>query len=98
MKSKKITKLGIVAVVTSVLPFATFIPVVLHITLSNAVRSVWAGVNILSVFIGLILSVICIKNRDNRSVINIISMIVGSIWLLLMIGIVVLALFISFVH
>lgn len=60
-------------------------------------RSVWAGLNILSVFAGLILSIVCVKSRDSRSVINIASTIISSFWMLLMCGIVALALFISFV-
>ena len=49
MENKKFKKLSIAAVLISVLPLATFIPSFLSITLSDGVRSVWAGVNILSV-------------------------------------------------
>lgn len=56
MENKKFKKLSIAAVVISVLPLATFIPSLLSITLSDGVRSVWAGVNILSVLIGFVLS------------------------------------------
>ena len=62
------------------------------------VRSAWAGVNIFCIFVGLIISVICVKNRDSRNVINIISTTISSFWVLLMGGIVVLALFIGFVQ
>ena len=84
--------------IISILPLMTFIPVLFNITLTDGVRSVWAGVNILSVFVGLILSVICVKSRDSRNVVNIVSTIMSSFWVLLMGGIVVLALFISFVQ
>ena len=91
-------KLSVAALVISVFPLMTFIPVLFNITLTDGVRSVWAGVNILSVFVGLILSVICVKSRDSRNVVNIVSTIISSFWVLLMGGIVVLALFISFVQ
>ena len=98
MENKKLQKLSVAALIISILPLMTFIPVLFNITLTDGVRSVWAGVNILSVFVGLILSVICVKSRDSRNVVNIVSTIISSFWVLLMGGIVVLALFISFVQ
>ena len=98
MENKKLQKLSVAALVISVFPLMTFIPILFNITLTDGVRSVWAGVNILSVFVGLILSVICVKSRDSRNVVNIVSTIISSFWVLLMGGIVVLALFISFVQ
>ena len=67
MENKKLQKLSVAALVISVFPLMTFIPVLFNITLTDGVRSVWAGVNILSVFVGLILSVICVKSRDSRN-------------------------------
>ena len=58
----------------------------------------WAGANILFVVLGLVLSIICIRNKNSRSIVNILSMAISALWLLLMIGIVALALFISFVQ
>ena len=98
MENKKLQKLSVAALVISVLPLMTFIPVLFHITLTDGVRSVWAGANILFVFIGLILSIICVKSRDSRNVVNIISTVISSFWVLLMGGMVALALFISFVQ
>lgn len=71
MENKKFKKLSIAAVAISVLPLATFIPSLLNITLSDGVRSVWAGVNIASVLVGFVLSVICVKNQNSRSAVNI---------------------------
>lgn len=71
MENKKFKKLSIAAVAISVLPLATFIPSLLNITLSDGVRSVWAGVNIVSVLVGFVLSVICVKNQNSRSAVNI---------------------------
>lgn len=98
MENKRLQKLSIAALVISVLPLATFIPVLFHITLTDSVRSIWAGVNILSVFVGLIISIICVKSHDSRSVVNIASTIISSLWVLLIGGIVALALFVSFVQ
>ncbi len=98
MENKRLQKLSVAALVISVLPLATFVPILFNMTLTDGVRSVWAGVNILSVFLGLILSIICVKSRDSRNVVNIVSTIISSFWVLLMGGIVVLALFISFVQ
>lgn len=98
MNNKKLQKLSVAALIISVLPLTTFIPTLFHIILTDSIRSVWAGVNILSVFIGLILSIICVKSRESRSAVNIISTIISSFWVLLMGGIVALALFINFVQ
>lgn len=98
MENKKLQKLSVAALVIRILPLMTFIPVLFNITLTDGVRSVWAGGNILSVFVGLILSVICVKSRDGRNVVNIVSTIISSFWVLLMGGMVALALFISFVQ
>ena len=98
MENKKLKPLSVAALVISVLPLATLIPSFLEITLSDGVRSIWAGANILFAVLGLVLSIICVHNKDSRSIVNILSTAISSLWLLLMIGIVALALFISFVQ
>lgn len=98
MENKRLQKLSVATLIISVLPLATFIPILFHITLTDGVRSIWAGVNIFSVFVGLILSIICVKSRDSRNMVNIISTIISSLWVLLMGGIIALALFINFVQ
>lgn len=98
MENKKFQKLSVAALIISVLPLATFIPVLFQITLTDGVRSVWAGLNILCVFTGVILSIICVKSRNSRSMVNIASTIISSFWVLLMGGIIALALFVSFVQ
>ncbi len=97
MENKKFKKLSIAAIGISVLPLAIFIPSLLNITLSDKVRSVWAAVNILSVLVGFVLSVICVKNQDSRSAVNIIGTVISSLWLLLICGIYALAVFINFI-
>ena len=98
MENKKMKPLSVAALVVSVLPLATLIPSFLKITLSDGVRSLWAGANILFVVLGLVLSIICVRNKDSRSIINILSTAISALWLLLMIGIIALALFINFVQ
>lgn len=98
MEKKKYQKLSVTALIISVLPLVSLIPALLHIKLADSVRSAWAGINIFCVIVGLIISVICVKDRDSRNAINIISTIISSFWVLLMGGIVVLALFISFIQ
>ena len=67
MENKNIEKLNISALIISVFPLATFIPVLLKIVLSDEVRTIWAGANILFTLIGLLLSIICVWNRKRRN-------------------------------
>jgi hypothetical protein len=98
MEKKKLQSISIVALIVSILPLATLIPSFLHLSLSDGIRTVWAGANIVFVLLGLILSAVCVRNRESRSVINIVSTAISAFWLLLMVGIVALALFLSFVQ
>ncbi len=96
MEKKKLQTISIIAFIISVIPFVTLIPVFLKIVLPDGLRTVWSGVNIACVIIGLCLSIICVKNSESRSLLNIISTIVSCLLLLLTIGIVILALFLAF--
>lgn len=98
MGKKKLQSMSIVSFIISVLPFATLIPVFLKITLPDGVRTVWGGANIVCAIVGLCLSVICVKNGESRSLINIMSTIISSFLLLLVIGIVALALVLTFLQ
>ena len=98
MEKKKLQSISIAALIVSLLPLAARIPSFLHLSLSDGIRTVWAGANIVFVLLGLILSVICVRNRESRSVINIVSTAISAFWLLLMVGIVALALFLTFVQ
>ena len=97
-ESKEISKIECGSIDYKPSAIGNIYPVLLHITLTDGVRSAWVGVNIFCIFVGLIISVICVKNRDSRNVINIISTTISSFWVLLMGGIVALALFIGFVQ
>ena len=98
MEKKKFQSVSIAALIVSILPLATLIPSFLHLSLADGVRTVWAGANIVFVLLGLILSVVCVRNKESRSIINIVSTAISVFWLLLMVGIVALALFLSFVQ
>ena len=98
MEKKKLQSISIAALIVSILPLATLIPTFLHLSLADGIRTVWAGANIVFVLLGLILSVVCVRNKESRSIINIVSTAISVFWLLLMVGIVALALFLSFVQ
>lgn len=98
MENKKLKNLSVVALIISVLPLATLLPIFLKITLSDGIRSVWAGANIVFVLVGMILSIICVRSKESRSAVNIASTVISFFWLLLMAGIVVLALLLNFLQ
>ena len=98
MENKKLKTLSSVALVVSVLPLATLIPVFLKITLSDGISTAWAGVNLVCVVAGLILSIVCVKSNESRSPVNIASTVISAFWCLLMAGIVVLALLLTFLQ
>ena len=98
METKKLKTLSLVSLIISVFPVATLIPVFLKITLPEGVNTAWAGVNITCSLIGLILSIVCVKSEESRSPVNIVSIIVSGFWCLLMIGMVALALILTFLQ
>ncbi len=98
MECKKMKTLSKVSLVLSILPLATLIPVFLKVTMPEGVSTAWAGVNIVSAAAGLILSIICVRSDESRSPVNIASTVISVFWCLLMAGIVVLALFLTFMQ
>lgn len=98
MEKKKYQSISIAALVMSILPLATLVASFLHLSLSDGVRTAWAGANIVFVLLGLILSVVCVRSKESRSIINIASTAISVFWALLMVGIVALALFLTFVQ
>ena len=95
MECKKLKTLSKVSLVISVLPLATLIPVFLKLTLPEEVSTAWAGFNIACVIAGLVLSIICVRNNESRSLVNIASTAISVFWCLLMGGIVALGLFLT---
>ena len=90
--------LSAVSLIISVLPLATLIPVFLKVTLPEDVSTAWASVNIACVVAGLILSIICVRRIESRSLVNIASTVISVFWCLLMAGIVAVALFLTFMQ
>ena len=90
--TKKLQKLSLAALIVSLLPLATLVPVFLKITLPDGVRMIWAICNIVLALAGLLLSVICVKSEESRSIVNIMSTLVSVVLVLMMLGIAVLAL------
>ena len=91
MNRKKLKTLSTTALAASLLPVAALIPVLLKITLTDGVRTVWAGANIVFILLGLLLSILCVRSKESRRTINVISLVISFLWLLLIAGIVGLA-------
>ena len=96
--TKKLQKLSLAALIVSLLPLATLVPVFLKITLPDGVRMVWAICNIVLALAGLLLSVICVKSEESRSAVNIMSTVISVALVLMMVGIVALALVLNFLQ
>ena len=96
--TKKLQKLSLAALIVSLLPLATLVPVFLKITLPDGVRMVWAICNIVLALAGLLLSVICVKSEESRSAVNITSTVISVALVLMMLGIVALALVLNFLQ
>ena len=80
MEKKKFQSVSIAALIVSILPLAALAPSLLHLSLSDGVRTAWAGANIVFVLLGLILSVVCVRSRESRSIINIVSTAISVFW------------------
>ena len=98
MENKKRKTLSMAALIVSILPAATLVPVFLKITLPEGVNTVWAGVNVVSAVAGFVLSGICVRSDESRSPVNIASTLISAFWCLLIMGMVVLALFLTFMR
>ena len=96
--TKKLQKLSLAALIVSLLPLATLVPVFLEIALPDGARTVWAVCNIVLVLAGLSLSVVCVKSVESRSGVNILSTIISVVLALMMLGIVALALVLNFLQ
>ncbi len=97
MGNKKLKTLSMMSLIISVFPLATLIPVFLKISLPEGVSTAWSGVNIVCIVVGLILSIVCVKSDESRSPVNIASTIISTFWCLLVVGIVILALLLTFI-
>ena len=96
--TKKLQKLSLAALIISLLPLVTLVPIFFKVTLPDGVRFVWAIVNVASTLIGLLLSVVCVKSEKSRSAVNIISTVISGLLGLMILGIVALALVLNFLQ
>ena len=96
--TKKLQKLSLAALIVSLLPLVTLVPVFLKVTLPDGVRSVWTIVNIASALAGLLLSVICVKSEESRSIVNIMSTVISVALVLMILGITALAIALNFLQ
>lgn len=97
MEEKKLQSISIAALIVSLLPLVALVPSFLHFSLSDGVRTIWAEANIIFVLLGLILSAVCVRSKESRSIINIVSTAISAFWALLIVGMVALALFLTFI-
>lgn len=92
----KTSTLNKATILLSILPFATLIPVFLHVTLPDTIRTVWAVVNLLLVLVSFVLSMFQVRNKEQRNIVVILSSVISGFLLLLVIGIVLFALAATF--
>ena len=96
--TKKIQKLSLAALIVSLLPLVTLVPVFLKITLPDGVRTVWAVCNIVLALAGLLFSLVCVKSEESRSAVNIMSTVISVALVLMILGIVALAMALNFLQ
>lgn len=93
MENKKVENMSKLGLVISLLPLLTLIPTAFNISLTGSIQLVWAGANIIFAFIGLMISIMYVKNRESRSAVNIVSTVISGFWILLMSGVALIVIF-----
>ena len=96
--TKKLQKLSLAALIVSLLPLATFVPVFLKITLPDGVRMVWAICNIVLALAGLLLSVICVKIEECPRAVNTMSTVCSGALVLMILGLLALRIFVAYLE
>lgn len=92
MERNKWKTLRAAALAASLLPAVTLLPAVLHVTLPDGVRTLWAAANIVFTLAGLLLSAVCLRRKEGRGPAAVAALVLSALWLLLMVGIAALAL------
>ncbi|WP_195321088.1 hypothetical protein [[Clostridium] symbiosum] len=87
-----------IALICSVFPLISYLLAMFKVTLSSSMQTVLAGMNVLCVLLGLGFSIACVKSSETRNTINIISTIISLLWVLMIVGILGLALTLSFIR
>ena len=96
MKTKRTTKLSIFTLIISALPLVTLLPVALHITMPDAVRTVWASINCVLILAALVLSLFQATNSERRNALSIVSLLVSIVLALNILACLGLALALTF--
>lgn len=97
MKKETSQKLSIAALLLSLFPTISYVLPLFKISLAGGVQVAVAVANVICTLTGFALSVICVKKDETRNMVNIISTIISTLWLLLIAGFGMLALFLTFV-
>lgn len=95
MKRKTATTFSVIALICSVFPLLSFLLAALGITLSAGMQTALAGMNVSCALLGLVFSLACVRSRATRSVVNIISAVISTLWLVMIAGFLALALILS---
>lgn len=96
MKKETSQKLSIIALLISIFPVISYVLPMFKISLGGGVQTALAVANVSCTLMGLILSIICVKSQETRNALNIISTLICALWVLLIGGFGVLALFLTF--
>lgn len=96
MKKETSQKLSIAALLLSLFPTISYVLPMFKISLVGGVQVAVAAANIICALTGFVLSVICVKKDETRNIVNIISTIISALWVLLIAGFGMLALFLTF--
>lgn len=92
MENMKTIKASLIALIISIFPAATLIPVFLKITLPDVVRYVWVGINMGCILVGFVLSIVCTKSEKANHHVGKVALGISVFWLILVIGILLIAL------
>lgn len=98
MKDKKLKTLSTVSLAASIFPLTALIPVLLKIRLPEGAGAAWAGVNIVCAVAGLVFSIVCVRSRESRSLVNIVSAVLSVFWCLMIAGIAAVGVFLTFMQ
>ncbi len=96
MKQETSTKMSAAALACGSFPLLSGLLQVLHVPLSGAPQLLLAGADLLCTLAGLGLAAVCVKERQHRNFWNLSALALSAFWLLLMMGIGLVALFLNF--
>ena len=92
----KKSKLSVVALVISLLPFITLLISLFSGKITGGLQMGLTALNVISILLGLGLSISVVKNPKRRDVFSINALCICGFWGLLMVGILILGLILTF--